>query len=191
MRLVPNTRENAVYDTIAYYKNNISGGAELECGRWGRMRYTDLSGVTASTQEVTGKETGGWGVLRDEEGAFPAGNTWGSPTRRHPHEKNVMVEYFRLGNNLDGHPIEIPKAYEKYIIFYTMYKALERPGHGQNIEMAQHYEQRFAMGIDRMTKRVDRMSQERIGRFGDSGIPGPEFQLGDPKAPYPYGIPYD
>jgi hypothetical protein len=134
--------------------------------------------------EIGGRATGGFGILRHEEGAFPAGGTWGSPTRMHPHAVNIDVELFRLGRDLDSHPIELPDAYKKYVLYFAMSKALERPGHGQDLEMSKHFHDRFLMGIDRMTRKQESMSEEYVGTLGGGGASQADFALGDPQTPY-------
>jgi hypothetical protein len=174
MRVVPQASGGATYVTVN--------------GQRGRNKQTD-DGSTVVAASVGGKTNGGFGVLRYEEGGFPAGGPWGSPTRMHPHTENIDVEIFRLGRDLDSHVVELPDAYKKYVTFYAMAKALERPGHGQDLEMSAHYMERFAMGIRRMTRKSEDMSQEYVGKLGGGGEVGPSFGLGDPQTPlYDWGM---
>ncbi len=151
-------------------------------GQWGTMRQTDET-MTEVTQEVGGKSTGGWGILRHSTSYFPANGPWGTPKRRHPDAKGIMIELYRLGKNLDNHHIETPDAYTKYLLFYAMSKALERPGPGQDLDRAQHYAERFEMGVDRMQKKANSMSQEYQGQFGSDDGQYLPFGLGDPQPP--------
>jgi hypothetical protein len=163
---------DAVYDTIS--------------GSWGTRTETDDPDVTAVTTEVTGRTTGGFGILRHQTGDFPAGGPWGTPTRRHPDTANTRVETIRLGRNWTHHASELPSPYQKYILFWAMAKAYERDGPGQSVEMAQHFTERFEMGVYRLTHHVNQMVPERVGRFGAPAI-SDTLGLGEPQAPYPYG----
>ena len=165
----------------------MTGGATYVTvnGQWGFMRQTDAT-VTEVTKEIGGRSTEGFGILRYEEGSFPVHGPWGTPTRMHPSDENVEVELFRLGLDLDKYPVELPDAYKKYCTFYAMHKALERPGHGQDMELSQHYATRFMMGVDRMIKKRQNMDQEYIGALGGGTGEHVSFGLGDPQPPYQY-----
>jgi hypothetical protein len=131
----------------------------------------------------------GYGILRTRSDCFPTGGPHGTPTRIHPDSLNIKVEVFRLNRNLDSHEVEIPVAYQKYPVFWAMYKALERTGPGQDIELSDHFKQRFETGTGRMEAKVREMDKERKGRFGGLVKMTP-FGLGDPVPPYPYGVPF-
>lgn len=175
LRLIPRGTGGASYDTVS--------------GSWGTMTQTSDSDVSVVTTEVNGHNTGGFGILRHRTDMFPSGGPWGTPTRVHPDSANVRVEVFRLGRSLDTHPTEIPRAYEKYVAFFAMSRALRREGPGQDMELAEHFMQRFAMGIERLTRKRARMDRHRIARFKPGGLRDP-FGLGMPQAPYPYGLPH-
>jgi len=142
---------------------------------------------TVVTTEVTGRTTGGFGILRHVTGDFPAGGPWGTPTRIHPEALNTTVEITRLGRDLATYHFEIPEAYVKYVIFYAMSRALRRDGPGQDLTLAEHYEQRFEQGVYRLDKRVQNMVPERRGAFGSGELTTP-FGLGDPQPPPAYGV---
>jgi hypothetical protein len=173
LRLIPNATGDADYDTVS--------------GSFGTMTYTDDTDVTAVTTEVTGVTTGGYGILRHRTGEFPAGGPWGTPTRIHPDTENIKVEVIRLGRNFTTHPCELPSPYQKYITYWAMAQALHRDGPGQSTELAAHFRERFEMGVMRLSRHVNMMSPERVGKFGQAAKPDP-FGLGMPQAPYPYGI---
>lgn len=175
LRVVPAANGDASYDDTD--------------GSWGIMRQTDDTSVSVSTAEVTGKETDGWGCLRDESGTFPAGSQWGLLRRRHPDTKNIKVDNFRLGLDLDHNEFEIPDAFLRYIYYWAMFKALERDGKGQSLEMSDHCRGRFEMGVQKMIHKDAQMDDEYDGKFGGGMTAGPDFGLGDPEAPYPYGRP--
>ena len=171
LRLIPNAQGDAVYDTVS--------------GSWGTMTYTDDTAVEIVTTEVTGYNTGGYGILRYRDDMFPTHGPWGTPTRIHPTTANTKVEVYRLGRSLDAHPFELPDAYLRYPLYWAMSRALHRDGPGQDMELADHFEQRFEMGIHRMTQKRAKMDRERVGSLG--GAPTDDaFSVGWPQAPYPY-----
>ena len=179
LRVVPNAQGDAVYDSTD--------------GLWGIMtqRLDADSAVedTIVTSEVNGQETGGFGICRyRDDFSFPNGGPWGHPTRIHPESMNIEVEMYRLGRDLSHHEMELPLPYQKYVYYWAMYQALDREGSGQQKELAAHYKQRFDMGVARMTRRKQNMNKERVHAImgGERSVP---FGLGDPQAPYPYGVP--
>jgi hypothetical protein len=163
IRLVPPARGDADYATVD--------------GSWGTMTQT-----TASVTVV-----GNYGILREVDGAFPAGGPHGTPTRQHPSTKNIVVEVARLGRSLDSHSFEIPDVYVKYVIFWAMHRALKRDGPGQDLKLAQHYASRFEMGVQRMQVRLKKVHKERILRMGFVSERQEPFGMGDPQPPYPFG----
>jgi len=181
LRVIPAMAGVAVYDTVD--------------GSWGTMTYTTDTAVTVVTTEVTGHNTGGYGMLVHRTDMFPTEGPYGTPTRVHPTDLNCRVEVFRLGHSLDDGIFELPDNYLKYVIFWAMYKAMLRDGPGQDLELAEHYKQRFEMGIEFLTQRRARMNPERFSHFRGMGqFPvGPmPFGMGDPQPPYPFGTPeYD
>lgn len=171
LRVIPNAQGDAVYDTVS--------------GSWGTMTQTDDTTVEVVTTEVTGHNTGGYGILRHRDDMFPTHGPWGTPTRIHPTTANIKVEVYRLGRNLDTHPFELPDAYIRYPIYWAMSRALHRDGPGQDIELGDHYEQRFEMGVQRLTQKRAKMDKERVGSLG--GAPTEDaFSAGWPRAPFPY-----
>ena len=167
-----------------------NGGATYTAvdGSWGSLAYTDDSTVTVVTREPDGYDTGGFGILVASDG-FPSHGPWGTITRIHPDDDNIKVEVFRLGLPLTEHPFELPFAYQKYVLYWAMSQLLRREGPGQDIALADHYAERFEMGVQNLARKRDRMANEREGAFGAAQQVEP-FGIGDPQAPYPYGIPY-
>jgi hypothetical protein len=161
VRLVPASDGEAVYDSVD--------------GSWGTLRYTDDSTVTADT---TG--TGGFGILRYRTGCHATYGPWGTPRRIHPNALNTKVEVLRLGRDLENYPLEMPDAYIRYVYYYAMARLLGKDGPGQDTALAEHYMERFEMGVDRAVKRHDRMMPEREGSLGKAGE-GLPFALGDPQ----------
>ena len=175
LRLIPTAQGDAVYNTVD--------------GSWGTLTYTDDTTVTIDTTEVRGFNTGGFGILRHRTDLFPSGGPWGTPTRIHPSSANVKVEVYRLGLNPDTHAFELPYAYLRYPLYWALSQALRRDGPGQDMELADHYEQRFEMGVHRMVGKRAKMDRERVGRMTGAPTTKP-FGLGDPQPPYPYSIPH-
>jgi hypothetical protein len=174
VRVVPQAGGDATYDTVN--------------GSWGIPKYTDDSTVTAHTVTPAGSSTGGFGVLRAGDGVFPTGGPWGIARRGHPDDKNIRVEVYRLGRNLRHNASELPTAFEKYVVYGAMAQALRREGSGQSLELAQHYDERFEAGVGRLSRKKRDMDKERSARLGSRGVET-RFGLGDPQAPYQYGIP--
>jgi hypothetical protein len=146
-------------------------------GARGSQKYTDDTTVTVY---------GTRGILREREGSFPAGGRRGTPRRRHPVARNIVVEIARLGRNPAVWDFEIPQSFNKYVLFYAMAKALKRDGPGQDVKLASHYEDRFEVGVQRMLKRLARINSSRVGQFGTTSD-ARSFGLGDPQLPYNYG----
>lgn len=148
LRVWPAADGGAVYDEVE--------------GVWGIESYTD----DTATVDLEGGS--GWGIpsCSDE---FPSGGLWGLPTRLHPASNNIVVEIARLGLDPAIHDFEIPRTFLKYIGFYAMAQALRRDGPGQDMELAQHYLDRFELGITRMTERLRRLQPERRRQLGEGG----------------------
>jgi hypothetical protein len=164
LRLIPPALADAEYATVN--------------GSWGTMTQTSSTTVTV---------VGSYGILRDVDGAFPAGGPHGTPTRQHPASRNIVVELFRLGRSLDAHSFEISQASVKYCIFWAMHRALKKDGPGQDLKLAKHYGERFTMGVARAKVQLRTVQKELILRMGSGGQPEPTFGLGEPQLPYPYG----
>jgi hypothetical protein len=143
----------------------------------------------ANVRSVMDNKNPTWGILRERNDIFAAGGPHGNPTQIHPHNLNIKVEGFRLGRDLDSYEVELPLAYQKYPIFWAMYRALERTGGGQDLQLADHFKGRFEIGVSRIEAKVREMDKERAGRMGGLRKMVP-YGLGDPVPPYPYGVPF-
>ena len=174
LRVVPAAQGSATYNTID--------------GSWG-TRVQRLDSDSAIENTIVTNDTGGYGILVGNSGAFPSGGPWGTPTRSHPDSLNIKVEVFRLNRDTAAYEVELPLAYQKYPIFWAMHRALERTGQGQDIQLSDHYKSRFEMGTERMEAKVREMDKERAGRLGGLVKMQP-FGLGDAIPPYPYGVPF-
>lgn len=183
-------------DEMAFWNDALTASQALALYNGGTgLFYDDIQGITTAsvvTTDVNGFNTRGFGILafldsfgNSDTSMFPSGGPWGTPTQIHPDQNNFRIEVFRLGRDLDAYDNELPTAYQKYVTFYAMAQALRRDGPGQDIELADHYESRFEMGVNRLWHKIQDMQPERVGRFG--GGPAPEtLTLGRPILPYPY-----
>lgn len=139
IRLVPVPTSDAVYDTV-------NGGP-----------FGAISQSSDTALDVSGSR----GILRAVAGGFPSGGPWGSPTRIHPATANTIVEIVRLGRDLTSHENELPRIFQKYVTFFAMAQALRRDGPGQDLKLAQHYQDRFDMGVSRMQARMKTVQPAR------------------------------
>lgn len=149
-------------------------------------------GTVRSESGFTGSVMGSWGILREDAEAFPAGGPWGIPRRLHPDAANTVLEVARLGKNGGMHgseseELEIPRNYTKYVVFYVMARALAREGEGQDLKLAQHFFERFQLGLRRMQHRQENQQPEYTGKLGRRGQNPRQWGLGDPTLPWEYG----
>lgn len=153
IRLMPVPTGNAVYDTP-------SGGP------WGFITDTD-----DATLDIDDGGAGGYGFLVGTDGGFPNSGPWGFPVRAHPDTYNTVVEVVRLGLASSDAPLELPGVYQKYVLFYAMAEALKRDGPGQDLALAQHYMDRFTMGVERAKRMLllrHRTRRQVMGRGAQS-----------------------
>ncbi len=133
-------------------------------GKWGLLRRcTDLSAVAV---------TGSWGVPRRIPGQHPIGPwAFGIPRRPYLEGKNVRVEHFRLGREMavEADDCELPDRYAHYLRDFAQAGLLSRPGPGQDLALAQHYSSRWARGLARVARRIQRVDTERVMVLGGSG----------------------
>lgn len=186
----------ATWDEYGFFNRELTADeVALLYNEGSGVFYPGMGGVddTVVATETSGATTGGYGILRsrdDSNGWFPAGGPYGTPTQVHPDYLNIKVEMTRLGRDLKSHVSELPSAYNKYVVYWAMHRALKRSGPGQDIELAEHYGQRFELGVDRMIKKRDSMQPEREGRFGGGAGDGADFALGLPLLPSAYEYPW-
>ena len=135
----------------------------------GAAVYSEVTGhygIETSDSDYTGEIVGNWGGMTLDTEEFPAGGPWGSPTRTHPDLNNTRVELYRLGRELRSYGFEIPDNYVRYVEFWACSRALRREGPSQDLELADHYKDRFELGVDRLRERVRRVQTEYTGRIG-------------------------
>lgn len=139
-------------------------------GSWGTPRsVTDISNETV---------TGSWGTPRQISGQHPISSEslvaykfWGLPRRFFKELRNTRIEYTRRGQALSAASaeLELPDLYGKYLRWFAMHKALERPGKGQDLKLSAHFKERWDVGVSRVAKRKDAMSENRERRMGGGG----------------------
>lgn len=131
-----------------------------------------VTGTVGGIRQVTSwsmdQETviGTYGGPRSIPRHFPAGYQYGGIRRILPDDNATRVEYFRLGRDLEGHGFEVPDRTVKYIEWYAMYLALKKPGSGQDIALANHFKNRYQVGLDRVKNRVKVANMERTLAMG-------------------------
>jgi hypothetical protein len=151
---------------------------EVDDEGWGIAR--DLSDVSSDTP------TGQWGIPRVISSEFLIGpNSWGVPRRFYTDGANTRIEYFRRGADLDVYGFELPDLYAKYLRHFAMSRALKREGPGQDLELGDHYEQRFSVCLNRLKKRKTVVAASRIGRMG--GGETARRRPARPSLPWQYG----
>lgn len=140
-----------------------NAGTFTVTGTWGILRsLTDLS-----TETVTGT----WGVPRRIPAMHPMVGEFGIPRRPNKEYRNCRVEYWRNPIAVsDGRDtFELPNRYVKYLRWYAMWKAYERTGPGQDLELAEHYKTRWDAAVVNAGTRQDRVKKARVGILGGFG----------------------
>jgi hypothetical protein len=173
-------------------------------GSWGGLRDpTDLSTDTITGYGVAAFDDDGfsdgfftddthaalWGVPRRIPGHHPLGTVrFGLCRRPYLEGKNVRVEHFRHGRAMvQAHDVcELPDRYTIYLRDYAQARLLERPGPGQDLKLAAHFDQRWARGLARITRRLDVVDRERTAVLGGDG-PSLTTRPPRPSRPWAYG----
>lgn len=150
-------------------------------GSWGLLRDpTDLSGDTV---------TGSWGIPRRIPGHLATGPyAWGAPRRPFLETNNVRIEHTRSGRALvtDTDLCELPDRYASYLRDYAQWQLLEKPGPGQDLALAAHYQARWTRDLARIDGRLQRVTQERVSVLGGDGRPS-ITRPPRPSRPWAYG----
>lgn len=146
-------------------------------------------GILRDCSDITGEEIqGNWGIPRKIPNQHPIGpERFGLPRRVYQDGNNVRIEYFRRGRELteSWHEFEMQDVYCKYIRHYAMWKALARNGPGQDLKLSQHYQHRFAIGLERIRGRKVKAKSNRVGQFGGTAPRG--VRPPKPRLPWQYG----
>lgn len=131
----------------------------------------EISGVYGGIRRVTsyGMDEepliGSYGGLRSVPRHFNSGQ-YGGIRRIVPDDNATRVEVFRLGDDLDETPYEVPDRAVKYIEWWAMYRAYGMPGEGENKKLADHFKQRFEQGVETIKSRVQSTMRERTIAMG-------------------------
>lgn len=138
-------------------------------GKWGLLRDpANISGETVN---------GSWGIARRVPGLHPCSGdgSRGFPRRPQKVAHNTKIEFTRKGQpiNRQTDEFELPAVYVKYLRHFTMFRALERNGPGQDSKMAAWWKGLFDAGIARMKRRKQAvLSRKRYVLGGDVGMRG-------------------
>lgn len=130
-----------------------------------------------------------WGIPRRMPGHHPIGpESFGAPRRPFLEGKNVRVEHFRLGRAMNDPQdvCELPDRYALYLRDYTQARLLERPGPGQDLRLAAHFQERYDRGRARLARRLRDVDTERTVVFGGDGRPM-TTRPPRPSLPWAYG----
>lgn len=106
----------------------------------------------------------------------------------YPDTSVVRIEYRRRGADLsDTTPFEIPDRYTIYVRHYAQARALEREGPGQDLKLAENFNQRYEAGLLRMLVRKQAMQYQKTVVMGGSSKSqrGPHLA----RLPWQYGAP--
>ena len=67
-------------------------------------------------------------------------------------------------------PVLIPEPLQKYLRYYVLSRAFGREGEGQQVAMAQHYDQRFQRGVQLLKRFGDSAHADRTFRRQEAGL---------------------
>jgi hypothetical protein len=99
----------------------------------------------------------------------------------------LRIEYTRRGLPLSSSQgFEIPDRYAKYTRWYALWQALKREGDGQDLELAEHYKQRWMAGIERLNRRKQVLQVQRKSIMGQ-GTPSEASRSRLVRLPHQYG----
>jgi len=123
-------------------------------------------------------ETADYEVLGDEygipaviDGFWMTGDPFGLPYALSTDTKNTRIDYVKDAGDLKSAPFEIQAWDTRYVLFYMLWKALDRSGKGQNKKLAAHYSQRYQLGVALVRARHDNI-REAIAHVMGEGMPG-------------------
>lgn len=100
--------------------------------------------------------------------------------------RNTRVEYYATLPTLTSTSIvDLPESYAKYMRWYVLWHAYERDGPGQSPELAKHYQERWAVGLERIEAVKSRVQSARLRSIGGEGKP--KRVIARPVYPASYG----
>jgi hypothetical protein len=111
------------------------------------------------------------GLLRRLPGYFPSGGPYGFATRLSKPTRNTRVEFYRYPRSVshEGDKFELPENYIPVLRHYALYKAYSRRGVGQQLQLAQHYKDRYDIGVARAKARIASIHAAKTFRMGGNG----------------------
>lgn len=146
---------------------------------WGLLRVLDE--VDDSSVE------GVWGEIVSIPGHEVSGGPWGVIRQVTTNVNDLRIEYRRRGETLatDVIEFEIPDRYVKYVRWFALSQALGREGDGQDMELADHYQSRFELGVQRCVRRRSMAQSQRKVVMG--GAARRSGRMPRARLPYNYG----
>lgn len=142
------------------------------------------AGLTMTTTD------GAFGCPRRVPGHHPMGSeSFGLPRRVYRDGTNVRIEHWREGRavSLPSDVFEIPAYAVAYVRDYALGRCYGKQGPAQDLRLAEHYQQRYARGVARLTARVKAQQRARVSQLGGAlprrGGPPPR-----PRLPWQYGV---
>jgi hypothetical protein len=135
----------------------------------------DISGINGVARQMgtddMDKEViiGSYGGMRSVPRHFNSGQ-YGVIRRIVTDNYNTRVELFRLGEELDHAPFEIPDRFVKYVEWWALYRAYGTPGEGENTKLSDHYMSRYKNGVEMVKKRVNAVMRERSIAMGSKRV---------------------
>lgn len=150
-------------------------------GAWGLLR--DCEDLTSAAV------TGTFGIPRIVPSQHPLGwARFGTPRRVYSDGKNVRLEHWRQGRPMvaDADLCELPDRYALYLRDYAQAECYRRRGPGQDLALAQHFDQRWQRDLTRIAARQRVVVSQRLHVMGGSGRTGSRRPPA-PVLPWNYG----
>lgn len=161
------------------YIPDTTGEEYTVSGTWGILRSpADITSETA---------TGTWGVPRRIPYHHPGRGLWGLPRQILSDSDNLRVEGFRAGLSVtqDSDSYELPDQYCRYLQWFVLFRAYDRDGPGQDVQLAQHYQQRWEGALELIALRLAQTRRARAGVFGEGFARG-SSTVAPPRLPWAY-----
>lgn len=173
----------------ARFKQNIQGMTKFfvfDSDGLFKIRLVPTPGTTGTTYQYEGYRgvlrnaddsefgtesfEGSWGILRATDGHFQARSLYGAPVQLWSDDKNTKVEVLRRGRPLSSYGYEVPARFVKYAEFWALWRILLDEGPGQDLELGQHFKERYEEGKKLLQTRRDQVRMQRVGRMGGKPI---------------------
>jgi len=131
---------------------------------------------------------GPYGIARRISGTFCTGGPFGAPRRWNPGEKNTRIDYVRKAPRLTaGQQLHIQDWDARNVLWFVLSRAYSKDCPGQNLKAAEHYQQRWELGVSMVKARWGEVREGLAhvmgrGRTSDTRDTNPTAQL-----PWQYG----